>query len=134
MQIDIPIWPSEHTVLVPIRFPNAEDITRSFESRGVSRFVSSVGDHKHNIDYRLRGEPANRGRTDVLNTQDPFTDCRSDSPGLFLKQDWPDGVVVDNRDRAVHYVRLSDCDFPKLFFRYWYRFGFRWIFHGCTGD
>src|SRR5438093_12987350 len=103
-------------MLIPIRFPNAQCVARSFKSRDVSAFVSSVGDNKYNIDYRFGSE--NRSRTDMLNAQHPVTECRSDSSGLFLEQNRPHRIVIDNGDVAVHYVGQSDCDLPKLVFRH----------------
>jgi hypothetical protein len=50
------LWSFEHTVLVPIWFPDSQHVTRGFEIGNISRFVCGVCDNQENIDDRFRCE------------------------------------------------------------------------------
>jgi len=57
MQVDIGVWPFEHTVLVPIGFSDPEAIASRLQGRCVRSFLYRVSDHQQKIDDRFRGEP-----------------------------------------------------------------------------
>ena len=100
MQIHAGVRAVEQPGFVPVRFADAQTITRRGHSGDVGGFRGRIRHREHQIKDRLGGEPRHRGGTDMFQELQAVPERGGDAGRLPHQEHRPLGIIVHDPDRT----------------------------------
>jgi len=101
MQMNIAIRTFEQPVFIPVRFPDPQLVTGPFQIRNIRRFIRRIPDGKDDIHDRFCAKPGYGGGTDMLQSDDPVAQYRTDAPSFPFKEQRPSRLILRQDDAII---------------------------------